>query len=335
VAESREQYDCDFAKWQRETYAEGVYFHEFVQNFLFAKQSGGRLSVAPFRLFQRQDVSEVLVDIDSKGAFRLAVERLNLYLFRSGAAILVLEVSSRLREPVADGAAARPWHLSDVQNFHDYFRRAYVPYAAAPRPGTGGSSMQSPYLVVRSVVWRHGDDRKPEPFCLCDAVIEKIVKGYLAEPPEKTRGRRYPPVFEHWRWLLKDTLPIAPDDDPEIPGGVWWKGEGRWHHVVDERMPTLATVAVTGSDQDPYYYYRNTRRGDRVRLCFADDAGADPYFYDPKSLVNFERDHTYRLFEDRGTVFLASGYAFVAYGAGPDFEKYVAAHMRRHYSKWG
>jgi hypothetical protein len=299
------------ARWRAEAYAEGVYFHEFVQNFLFTKAPDGG-SPPPLYLFSRTDIAEVEVGLYEAKPYRLAVERLNLYLFRTGTALLAVEICHQAR---SGNHGDDTWFLSEVQDFHDRFRRAYIPFA-----NPGEHSLDLPQLVPRSVVWRSGNDAELLRCSVADELTPAIDR--YVDPPSDRYGRRFPSVLAHWRWLLPKSVVLPPDE----PGVV-----GRWHHVLDERMATLATVAVAGHDGDELYYYRHTQRGDLVRLCFADGAGGSPYGYDPVTLGNFEKDHTYRLFADRGTLHLSSGYAFVAYGAGAAFEKTYASHMRRHY----
>jgi hypothetical protein len=106
-------YEMAMVEWKAHSYAEAVFFHEFVQSFLFSWRSSLKQPNPPVRLFRRDDVSELEVDLDDERTFRLKVERLNLYLFRSGAALLVLEIST-------EGVQAlHAWKLSDVQDFHE------------------------------------------------------------------------------------------------------------------------------------------------------------------------------------------------------------------------
>jgi hypothetical protein len=100
-------------------------------------------------------------------------------------------------------------------------------------------------------------------------------------------------------------------------------------------MPTVATVAVTNDNGDELEFFSRTRRGDLIRLCFADSAEARPYPYERAPFRSFEREHTFEWFRQDGTLYLASGYAFVAYGAGSFFERVVSTHMRRHYFQMG
>jgi hypothetical protein len=85
---------------RRHAYAEFVYFHEFIQNFLYVS----RLSPSnaegafdePFRLCRRMNIEHF--DVSFTGGFeersaRFHVDRCLLYLFRTGVAILAVELS--------------------------------------------------------------------------------------------------------------------------------------------------------------------------------------------------------------------------------------------------
>ena len=250
---------------------------------------------------------------------KLAVERVNLYLFRTGAAILVVEVL--LDHP----ATGQRWRLSDVQDFHEQFRRAYIPFA-----NKHGNPV--PDMVVCRVTWHRADDARS--FEITADTLKGMIGQYLKpterDPPTRLK-RRSPPLFEHWQWLLENALPLA-NARREVDGAAW-------HHVVDERMPTIATISVTppaDSALNKLHYFNATHQGDLIRLCFADAAGSDLFPYDRDSLRDFDKDHTYRAFHHQGTLFMISGYAFVAYGADGFFDEVVAPiHMRRHYFQIG
>ena len=311
--------------WRARRYAEGVYFHDFVQRFLFSPH-GPRpvgedaLDQAPFRLFRRTDIRAVQVTLGGKAAaprkLRFVVDRVNLYLFRTGAAVVVIEVAF---DPKSNGMDL---DLKDVQNFHEQFRRAYIPYALE----TGEPSD----LVVRRVTWEL-EPAAEKSFEIDKATMTEMVQQYL--DVTATNGafdgdRRSPPLFGHWRFLLDCALPLTADRKERRPG------EGTWHHVVDERMPSIAAVSVTapGAGDEALTLFKRTHRGELIRLCFADRAGETSLPYYPQSLTDFELEHAYEAFRDQGTLFLASGYAFVAYGAGNFFDTIVEpVHMRRHY----
>ena len=331
--------DGDPARWDADRYAEAVYFHEFVQRFLFAARKGAHAAgdQPPFHLFRRRDIQAVAVTLagGSPAEARtvvLDVERVNLYLFCTGAAILVLEVRARPEIALAgpDSPGARPLHLSDVQDFHEQFRRTFIPFAAPP-------GVRRPGLVVRQVTWGLANGKASETFQIDDATLDDMIRDYLNETdadPAAGPNRRSPPLFAHWRWLLSGALPLASRGPGNADGTCW-------RPVMDERMPTLVTVSVTPADgaadaQGPLALMRATCDEDLIRLCYADGAGSAAYLYDVDTRAAFRRGHVYSVFRDSGTLFLVSGYAFVAYGAGGFFDDVVAGvHMRRHYFQIG
>ena len=94
-----------------EAYQEFVYFHGFVQRFLFHKKSA-------LSLFKRSDVRRLEVSlIPDHEPIRLEGDRLHLYLFDIGVATLVVEVSTTMSLT-----------LADALTLGDYPRRAYPPF---------------------------------------------------------------------------------------------------------------------------------------------------------------------------------------------------------------
>lgn len=327
------------ARWRAERFAEAVYFHEFVQSFLFFPRDaavGLPHDRALFRLFQRSDITGVTVTMANRMSLALTVERLNLYLFRTGAAILVLEVAYGIPPAIAgersgDAASAsepapRVVSLADVQDFHDSFRRAYVPFAYDNREGNQPVTL--PNLVVRGVTW-HLAGGGEAPFKLDDSDLATMISAYL-EPRDTRPDQRPTPLFAHWAWLLREALPLD---------GQCWGHErppvrdAAWHHVTDERLPTILSVSVTASDPDALLYYRAVSRNDLIRLCFADPRGKpDSTPYAAETLTGFEQDNLYAAFRPDGSLFMSSGFAFVALGADAFFDNTIMAiHMRRHY----
>src|SRR5581483_7930047 len=82
------QYPVELERWNADRYAEGVYFHEFVQSFLFRKsianrsvlrrwRERGKRDPLAMRLYQRADITRVAVGLAPGRNFVLAVERLN------------------------------------------------------------------------------------------------------------------------------------------------------------------------------------------------------------------------------------------------------------------
>lgn len=298
-------------RWENDAYAEAVYFHEFVQSFLFRKQTGTK--TPPFYLFRRTDVC--FAEVTCAGTPRtLIVERLNLYLFRTGAAILVLELATQ-----PDG-----WSLAAFQDVHDHFRRVYAPFFTSSDSASRGPCFKAPERVawqdkngeVLSQLTASGASERGEWKNVASlADVDRLVNHPDAD------GCRPPPVFGHWRFLIAGALPLAGEDAPN--------GEGRWQQIVDDRMPSMATLSVDD--------LKVVREGDLIRLCFADDKGDDPYPYDEEFLLKeFWTKNAYTRFRSMGTLFLSSGYAFVAIGAGWFFDNIIMPHhVRRHYFQMG
>lgn len=176
---------ADLPQWRADAYAEGVYFHEFVQSFLFStreprptiasnRKTRRGCDQAPFRLFQRNDVREVVVALPGDKSLTFAVERLNLYLFRTGAAVVVIEIRhlGTLR-------------LSDVLTFHDLFRRIYPPFARHVCDGLGQSKL-NPELVVKSVTWRAAGPGRDDgvPFVIGADTAATLIDKYIREPSD-------------------------------------------------------------------------------------------------------------------------------------------------------
>ncbi len=330
--------DVRLKRWQNDAYAEAMYFHEFVQSFLFRRQetNGGK---RPFYLLRRNDIAAVRVGFGTVTR-TLAVERLNLYLFRTGAAVLVLE----LHTPLDRGSSG--WSLAEFQDFHDYFRRVYAPFFDSTAPDGRGPCSKT----VDQVQWlgRNGEGLRGSPGGECpsghwqsaEAVAD--VDRFINQPA--TDGRRFPPIFGHWRFLLAGALPFADEGNSDEV----------WHQIVDERMPSMATVSLTPVQQErPVWKLLGrqgreeadrlcraacaaVREGDLMRLCFADDRGDAAYPYDREFLLReFWSRNAYTRFASMGTLYLLSGYAFVAIGAGYEFDNHVTMHMRRHYFQIG
>lgn len=321
--------------WQNAVYAEALYFHEFVQDFLYRRHDG-RDSAPPFHLFAREDVKQVEVTFGNGATGevkrQLDVERLNLYLFRTGAAILVLEVAAK-GKPCG-------WTLAEFQTFHDSFRRLYAPFFYGGR--------EAPLdFIPRKVCWLDNQGKRLEGLGRVQAEWSSETAACDVEPfVEKpdNEGRRWPPLFGHWRFLLADALPLRPTDNRE---------RHFWRPVSDERLPTMATLSVTPMEEGKPLWsasgdskkkqideccvesFQKVREGDLMRLCFADGAGEDDYPYDQGFLEKSWDKNTYKRFQSQGTLYLFSGYAFVAIGAGAFFDNVASEHVRRHYFQMG
>lgn len=305
---------AEVARWRNEAYAECQYFHDFVSDFLFPAKKEEDSSAA-FRLFRRTDISAVRVLCKGQ-PLTLAVERLNLYVFRTGAAVLVLELRATSGiGSLAPDAPPAGWSLATTQMFHDRFRRSHIPFA----DGQG-----NPGNVVEEVAWFGSGGEELGRWRIDADLHRRNVDAYM--PTGGALARRDAPILPHWRFLLPGAMPLKDAG-----------GEVTWQNVADERLPTLSHLSVTATEPglDPLHWYRRIGRGDMIRLAFADPPGNDETPYDPGALTDFEALHAYDWFQSRGTRFLVAGHAFVAVGAGRFFDETVATHVRRHYFQMG
>lgn len=308
--------DCDPAKPSRKAYQEFVYFHPFVQRFLYGMpgtRAGARLS--PFTLFRRCDLSAVTVTVfnDLRGGrvtLRFEVARLHLYVTPTGTVILVLELKSPDGHAVrpAEGGTA-PMTLADAQAVMDYVRRAYPPYWI-------GEKETAPAGKCPASVTLHWAGQSDESRCEMPLPSDCV---------RHVRTHRAPPVADHWKQIL---APL------HFPGDGAACCAVELRHVLDERMPVMTLIGVP----DP----RAISPGDWVRLAYVDDPGASAFPYGRAVLNRFEEDHCYDYFWDeedkeKTTRHLLTSYSYAMVGKddGPKDWSFLRDtlqdHFRRHY----
>ena len=259
--------------------------------------------------------------------FTLTVERLRLYLFRTGVALFVVELAGgpdALTLPDETGEATvaetRAVTLADVQDLNDCLRRAYPPFR--DKTSVGGL----PRLTPASVRWVASCENGAPPWRGEDMGFDERI-GRVWRPEDGARGIA---PFQHWRDLAPARWRI-----------VAREGEVGWRHVVDDRMPLTSWISLTNADTrlgGVDYYYRRVRAGDWSRLCYVDGAGGDPWPYASAFLRPLDAQSYYDRYHfqpeetsDPPTRFLVSGYALVAVGCGKFFDETIVIHMRRHY----
>ncbi|MBX3517848.1 MAG: hypothetical protein KF815_13000 [Rhodospirillales bacterium] len=311
-----------------EAYQEFVYFEPYVQRFLYGDPTTPQAG-APVRLYRRQDIRALdfaipdwKVPPETWPRYRLRVERLNLYLFDTGNAILAVELAfdaDLARQ--ANAAQVTPAYreqitLKEALDIVESLRRTYPPFF-----DNHDGVLQARYPA--SLTWVT-DTNAPTAF---DPCLGHDAIGYI----DHALNRRCPPMHPTWRALLK----------PAGGSGLPLEGYDTDCKVVlaqtgDDRAPFLLTVAVP----DP----TAISRPDWIRLCFADTPGdSNDYSYAEDFLDSFERDHCYDRFWQPGsywknTRYLVCGFGLTAVGQwhgqldGFNYFRDVAAgHLRRHY----
>jgi hypothetical protein len=154
-------------------YAELVYFHPFVQRFLYGKES-------PLRLYRRDDIQRARVELKGHDGtvLDLAVARVHFYLFEYGAALLAVEVH------------AENLPLKQVEDLLDQFRRAYPPYWES-RDNLAGHCPKQVEWLSNGVTLATSDYAERQ-------VFEKFVEEH-----------KLPPVARHWQTLLDPLKPCT------------------------------------------------------------------------------------------------------------------------------
>lgn len=321
----------------REAYAELVYFHPFVQRFLYGQPS----DPSPIKLYSRPDIGGAKVRLnwwdhnqhrDVSYEIKLDVHRVHLYLFDRGVALLAVEVEAVRVYDLTLNDLKQPidLFLELVEEFLDRFRRAYPPYWETSDLKPGHFPAKVEWLDQKGQVMSWPEPHSPED--LPDAALEH---GQFSELVLK---RGVPVPARHWAQILE-------------PLSAWNCGAGNqfsYRQIEDERIPFMAYLSLDNPER--------LTRGDFIRLAFADGRGSsDSLPYAHGFLQDFEKNHCYDRYWDpfpswnrRGswmtTRYLCSGYGFVMVGkddrthSSPFFtdeENGALAHFRRHYFQMG
>jgi len=285
-------------------YAEYLYFHPFVRQFLYPSQPGEE----HLRILGRDDVRGVEVRFGYEGyQRRLTIDRVHLYVFQTRVAILVVEVE-----------AIEPMPRSEAMAFLEEFRKVYAPYFDHSRAGKCPESVQ----------WLDGSG-----IPIGDA-------STLQDPSEQRKsveasGWRRPPVSAHWRWLLNGLIPSCPQADRE--DDVLY-----YDQIEDERMPSMSFLttdtphAVTLEDQQRLCFCDEPSSNPEA-ATYSPEFLSD---FVQKHCYDRYWDATNPINAWMTTRFLCSGYGFTFLGqADPKFVENGAngllAHFRHHYFQLG
>ncbi|GLS75916.1 hypothetical protein GCM10007904_12510 [Oharaeibacter diazotrophicus] len=241
-------------------YAEGREATGRVEPFYLLRRTD--IATATFELADEYDVTSTdetghvrKKTVEKIRVFAAKVDRLNLYVFRSGLAILALELSGDGKEPLTERdeagfAAARALTLADAMDLGDRLRRAHAPYidirenhpdrvplAIAPREVTYVDGNGETLLR-----WRPDTDLRDPDGSRAPTGARVPLRRKLREMPD---GERKVPPFRHWSFLLGDESFRRGDG-----GRLAWKiaparAQGlTWRHFSDDRLPLLATIEL-------------------------------------------------------------------------------------------
>jgi hypothetical protein len=306
----------DIAPSEITCYAEFVYFHPFIRNFLYGDPS---LKSPMLRLFKRTDVEKLHIVLREGQELEFDVDRIHLYIFDIGIAILVMEISSTNLENT---------ELSVIQDFLDQFRRVYPPYWDESDKGN----------------YKAG--RCPQTVTFLGKKDQVLIKGTYNAPKEffPFVRQKVSPITKHWCFLLEPFVPYECSQ--------WDSDKIRYQQLQDERMPYMAYLAfdnprlLTKGDMMRLGFADGS--GNRNSL---------PSSSNSKFSQNFERDYCYDdywetdllQYHDKhswmNTRYICCGYAFTMIGEfyedekGPGFfnnnKVGALAHFRHHYFQIG
>lgn len=290
-----------------QAYQEYVYFHRYVQRFLygFDRKDG---DPEPMKILRRDDIRAVDVDFGNDLRVTLDVLRLRLHLFEAGAAVLMTEVGF-------DGSRTPDVSFDDVLTIVNRLRRVYVPYF---------DDKEQAQEVPRQVRWF--DAQRSQ--VLAEGTFDTLdaMKEWLPNP--ETRNLASAPVAPWWRDLL-DGMVIEPED-------VQPKGTPCWRHISDDRMGTMLWLMLDNPEHLTEEQWQ--------RLAYADSAGKG-FAYGFDFWKDEEKRFFYDRFwsKDKNQGWMKTRYAIAGYHFAmvckPDTlyssHVFLRQHFRRHYAQIG
>lgn len=299
-------YDRGTAPKDELRYAEFLYFHPFVRQFLYPEERKG----SHLHILAREDVRGVEVEFGFDGYTRkLKIDRIHLYLFQTWVALLVVEVE-----------AQEPLPRSEVMAFLEEFRKVYAPFWIGEKAGK----------CPRSVRWLDGCGNPiGKPSTLQDRCEQR-------RSVETARWRK-PPVSAHWDWLLGGLRPSRPTTERE-------DGELYYDQIEDERMMAMCFLttakphAVSIEDQQRLCFYDEPEVNPRTATYspeFLQDF-VQKHCYDRY----WHMDDSNHSMAWMSTRYLCSGYGFTVLGSEDkgfvkNAESGLLAHFRHHYFQLG
>ena len=196
-------------------YAEFLYFHPFVRDFLLG-EAGGDPTKPTLRRFHREDITGARLALPGEEPIRLAVKRVEVLLIRPLVLVLVIELSNE------DAQGQRvPLTLDRVLCLQNSIRRAYPAYF---------DDKGQPGDALASFEWEGTGLPSQGPHGL---------GAPESEFREWVRRHKEPPLYAHWRVLFGDRLrPLG-----EGKGGLSLK------QIIDDRIPAMSYLQAGNLSQ--------------------------------------------------------------------------------------
>lgn len=340
-----ELFDWNKASDSDTRYAEFVYFHPFVQRFLYGLQGNYNDSQQPsIQLYQRNDISGLEFLLEKRSWYepdeiiesikaRFKVERLFLYVFDIGLVIISVDLLFEECFLLKKTGIEREEKLSvkHVQDILDSLRRIYPPYWDCKTSKKNDKKYISAGHCPTEVRWLGNLNEKT------GCKNYSPVSNFNEPDCHKNHVSRHhtTPVASHWRYLLAP-LDLYSNTGQHTDGFLV-------KQLGDERLPFLAYLALDKPE--------DLTRGDFVRLCFGDESGnfvSTPYA--PSFLEKFEHEYCYDrywnnefniIYDWMNTRYMNCGYGFVLVGKNDnggfftDAKIGAVAHFRHHYYLMG
>ncbi len=188
---------ADSPAHQRAVYQERVYFHDFVQRFLYPDDPAAKA----WRNDHYKRLTATIRDSGKTSLVTFDIRRLTLHPFQTGVAMISLEL-----EHIPHGA---PLKLATVQNTIDQLRRSYTPFWGEDGPGR----------VPARVVLTDAEGKTTECVPLDWPDDSDTASSLLRDIPEDDPRA----VFAHWRKLIEPLVISRMAGADEAKDGLVWR----------------------------------------------------------------------------------------------------------------
>ncbi|TKD17663.1 hypothetical protein FBT96_13195 [Rhodobacter capsulatus] len=291
-------------------YEEAVYFHDFVQEFLYTRAEDQ--DARGHWHFDRSDIEELRValpgdpvgDIEIGGTdFR--IERLELDIFEFGVAIITLEVVAKQRQDL---------NLARVMDLIEYVRRAFPGFWKTE------DGIERPGYCPQAVMLTHRSGK----------IRNRILRPQPSSDARKAlNSNRVPELFPWWAEFARGLRFTSRRN-----------GALEWRHVLDERIPAMSYIRLEDHPGTAdRAVFEQISEADWHRIAEADSSG--------NSLKMPYNDHFLRntlptAFYDRhapGDTFSSTtrityaGHHHAFVGNGWFFKTHIVNHFEGHYRR--